>query len=78
MSLSTEAGPGGDGASSGSEPRHHDWTDWIPAAGMGVEEDLSERVCSRCGVEQIVPTDSLVSIAVLRPRLTVPVRREAA
>jgi hypothetical protein len=68
---------GGDLAPSGPGRAQHDWTDWVPVAASGVDEALSERVCVACGEEQIVPADSLVSVAVLRPRKP-SIRGEAA
>ena len=63
----TVAGPGGVGAPSGSGRGQHDWTDWTPITDPGVDEDLSERNCRSCGAEQIAATESLISVAALRP-----------
>lgn len=73
----TVAGPGGEGAPFGSGRGQHVWTDWLPVADPGVEEGLSERTCCTCSAEQIVPTDSLMSITALLRR-TGTIRQEAA
>jgi hypothetical protein len=36
----------------------HDWDGWQAAEGIE-EEDLSVRVCGRCGDDELVPTDCL-------------------
>lgn len=74
----TVAGPGGVGAPSGSGRGQHDWTDWTPITDPGVDEDLSERNCRSCGDEQVASTDSLISVAALRPWSTAMIRRVAA
>jgi len=74
----TVAGPGGVGAPSGSGCGQHDWTDWSPVADPRVEEDLSERNCRSCGAEQIVATDSLISVAALQPWTVATIRCAAA
>ena len=73
----TGAGPGGEGAPFGSGRGQHVWTDWLPIADPGVEEELSERTCCTCGAEQIAPTDSLISVTAL-PWRADTVRQEAA
>src|SRR4051812_36620287 len=76
-SPANAAGPGGDHAPSGSGRAQHDWTDWLRVADPGVEEALSERTCLACGSDQIVPTDGLLPVALLR-RPGAPIRGEAA
>lgn len=74
----TVAGPGGvGGAPSGSGRGQHDWTDWALVTDTGVDEDVSARNCRLCGAEQVAPTESLISIAALRPR-SIPTIRGAA
>ena len=75
----TVAGPGGvGGAPSGSGRGQHDWTDWALVVDTGVDEDVSERNCRSCGTEQVAPTESLISVAALRPRSSTMIRRVAA
>src|SRR3954466_10809096 len=76
-SPANAAGPGGDHAPSGSGRAQHDWTDWLRVADPDVEEALSERTCLACGSDQIVPTDSLLPVALLGRR-GAPSRGEAA
>lgn len=77
LSPVTGAGPEGEGAPFGSGRGQHVWTDWLPIADPGVEEELSERTCFTCGAEQIAPTDSLISVTAL-PWRADTVRQEAA
>ena len=74
----TVAGPGGVDAPSGSGRGQHDWTDWAQVMDPGVDEDVSERTCRSCAAEQVAPTESLISVAALRPRSTAPFRGAAA
>lgn len=74
----TVAGAGGEGAPFGSGRGQHVWTDWFPVVvDPGLEEGLSERTCCNCGVDQIAPTDSLISVRAL-PQRSGTIRQEAA
>jgi len=66
----TVAGPGGVGAPSGSGRGEHEWSDWTTITSPGVDEDLSERTCRSRGAEQVAATESLISVAALRPEST--------
>ena len=77
-SLVIGAEPGGEGTPSGFGRRQHEWTDWTDVASVDVDEDLSERVCTSCGAEQIVPTESLIPTRLLPHRGAVAHRGEAA
>lgn len=53
------AEPGGASDPSGFGRVQHAWGPWTPVADAGVDEELAERYCASCGVDQVAADDCL-------------------